>query len=305
MKLASATIDDVQHEWQKRFASSVAERADGRIALDIHPAGALGTISKTIDGVLDGRIESFITPTSFLIATAPKLAVFDAPGLFDGPEHLARTIHDRGYRDHIEEMALDRGLRVIGAVVNSPVVILSKTPVKCLTDLKGLRVRTFDSPLQTEPMRALGAAPAPMALAKAGTALRDGTIDAMLAGIPVLDAFGYGEVASHVTELHFAQIVSVCVINESWFRRLPTDLGQILREEGRRAEESVLGWGIENIGRANRAWRDKGGDIHALPEAEHRKMMDQFQESATGILNRDATTAAEYQRLLAVARAAR
>lgn len=305
MKLASATIDDVQHEWQKRFAASVAQRAGGRIALEIHPAGALATISKTIVGVLDGRIESFITPTSFLIATAPKFAVFDAPGLFDGPEHLARTIHNRDYRDHIEEIALDRGLRVIGAVVNSPVVILSKTPVECLADLKGLRVRTFDSPLQTEPMKALGASPAPMALAKAGAALRDGRIDAMLAGIPVLDAFGYGDLARHVTELHFAQIVSVCVANEAWFRSLPKDLGRIVRDEGRRAEEAVFGWGVENIDRANRAWRAKGGEIHSLPEAEHRRMMTQFQESATGILNRDPATAAEYQRLLAVACAAR
>ncbi|MDA0702501.1 MAG: hypothetical protein O3A96_04575 [Proteobacteria bacterium] len=147
--------------------------------------------------------------------------------------------------------------------------------------------------------------PSPMALAKAGASLRDGMIDAMLAGIPVLDAFGYGDLARHVTELHFAQIVSVCVVNEPWFQSLPKDLGQILREEGRRAEEAVLGWGIDNIDRANRAWRDKGGEIHTLPEAEHRRMMEQFRESAIGILNRDATTAAEYQRLFAVARDAR
>src|SRR5690606_21115278 len=105
MKLASATINDVQHEWQKTFAQELAERVGDKVKVEIYPASQLGSIPRMVEGVLFGTIESFITPTAFLVGTEPKLQVLDAPGLFDSPEHVGRVIHDPAYRDHLETLA--------------------------------------------------------------------------------------------------------------------------------------------------------------------------------------------------------
>ena len=189
MKLASATVNDVQHEWQKLFAAEMQKILSGKIKIEIHPASQLGPIPRMVDGVLQGRIESFITPTAFLTSTDARYEVFDVPGLFVSPEHVRAVIHDPSYRDHMETMFLNRGLRTIGAIYNSPTLILTKQPAPALGALKGLKVRTFASPLQTEPMKAIGADPIPLALIDVMPKLQSGELDGMLAGMPVLTAF--------------------------------------------------------------------------------------------------------------------
>ena len=57
MKLASATINDVQHEWQKVFAAELEKRAAGKVKTEIYPASQLGAIPRMVEGVLLGTIE--------------------------------------------------------------------------------------------------------------------------------------------------------------------------------------------------------------------------------------------------------
>jgi TRAP-type C4-dicarboxylate transport system substrate-binding protein len=115
------------------------------------------------------------------------------------------VIHDPAYRI-TETLFLDRGIRVIGAIYNSPTLVLTKKPATKLEDLKGLKIRTFASPLQMEPMKSLGAIPVPLALTEVIPQLQSGGLDGMLAGMPILTAFKYYDVAKYVTDLNFAQI---------------------------------------------------------------------------------------------------
>ena len=201
MKLANATINDVQHEWQKVFAAELDKRIGNRVKTEIYPASQLGAIPRMVDGVLLGTIESFIKPTSFLEPTDPRFQIYDVPGLFVSPEHVHAVIHDPAYRDRLETMFLDRGIRVIGAIYNSPTVVLTKKPSPTIESLKGLKVRTFASPLQMEPMKAIGTIPVPLALTEVIPQLQSGGIDGVLAGMPILTAFKYYDSAKYVTDL--------------------------------------------------------------------------------------------------------
>src|SRR5207302_9703821 len=42
MKLASATINDVQHEWQKLFAADLQKRVGDKVKTEVYPASQLG-----------------------------------------------------------------------------------------------------------------------------------------------------------------------------------------------------------------------------------------------------------------------
>src|SRR5260370_31180877 len=106
MKLANATINDVQHEWQKLFAADLQKRVGDKVKTEIYPASQLGAIPRMVDGVLLGTIESFITPTAFLTPTDPRFQIFDVPGLFASPDHLHAVIHDPASPDHIEQILL-------------------------------------------------------------------------------------------------------------------------------------------------------------------------------------------------------
>lgn len=300
MKLASATINDVQHEWQKVFAEELAARVGDKVTVEIYPASQLGAIPRMVEGVLLGTIESFITPTAFLPGTDPRFQIFDAPGVFDSPEHVARVIHEPAYRDHLETLALDKGIRVIGAIFNSPMLLLSREPVRTLDDLKGKKIRTFASPLQIDPLKDLGASPLPLALSEVVPALQSGNIDGMLAGMPILTAFKFYDVATDVTNLQSQQIVSVNVVNEDWFQSQSPDVQEAIRAAGRAAEVAVLPWGIANVERSNKAWVENGGQIIDLSADDRAHMMKRFSEVGGAVLRADSSVAGEYDRLLEV-----
>jgi TRAP-type C4-dicarboxylate transport system substrate-binding protein len=305
MKLANATINDVQHEWQKVFAAELEKRVGDKVTVEIYPASQLGPIPQMAEGVAFGTIESFISPTSFLTPLDPRFQIFDVPGLFRSPDELAAVIHDPEYRDHIETMFLDRGLRVIGAIYNSPIVALTKEPVDTVEGFRGLKIRTFASPLQVRPMEAVGAIATPLPLSEVVPQLQAGGIDGMLAGMPILVAFKYYDIAKNVTDLDFSFIVSMNIVNEEWFQAQPADVQEAIREAGRVAEEAVFQWGKDNVERTNKLWLANEGQILKLPEEEHQAMLADFERIGAEILAADPAVEAEYQRLQEVIQAKR
>jgi hypothetical protein len=67
MKLSTATINDTQHEWFKRFAALVEKDSGGRIKAEIYPASQLGAIPRQIEGVQFGSIQAWMGPPEFLV----------------------------------------------------------------------------------------------------------------------------------------------------------------------------------------------------------------------------------------------
>jgi len=300
MKLASATINDVQHEWQKVFADEIAAFAPEALTVEIYPASQLGAIPLMTEGVLLGTIEAFTTPTSFVTELDPRFEAFDVPGLFQSADEVAMVIHDPDYRDYLETLFLDKGLRVIGAMYNSPTIMLTREPVTDIAGVKGLKIRTFASPLQSKPMEAIGAFPTPLALSEVMPALQSGGIDGMLAGMPILTAFKYYDTAKHVTDLNFSQLVSMTLVNENWFQSQTPEVQEAIRAAGRAAEERVFPWGVDNVKRANTVWLENGGEIHSLPEEEQAYLLETFAEVGADLIADQSEVLAEYQRILDV-----
>jgi TRAP-type C4-dicarboxylate transport system substrate-binding protein len=298
MKLASATINDGQHEWQKLFVEALKSKPGGdKIKPEIYPASQLGTIPRMAEGVSLGTIESFITPTAFVTNLDPRFQIFDVPGLFRSPEHQREVIQDPKYRDHLETMFLDKGLRVIGAIYNSPTVILLKTPAPTLEGIKGKKVRTFASPLQVEPMKQLGAIPVPLALSEVIPQLQSGGLDGMLAGMPILTAFKYYDVAKYVTDLQFSYILSVNLVNENWFKAQPKEVQDAIRAAGREAEQKAFPWVLDNNKKSYEAWVANKGEILKLPAAEQESMMKNFVALGTKIVEANPAVKKEFDTL--------
>jgi TRAP-type C4-dicarboxylate transport system substrate-binding protein len=111
MKLASATVNDVQHEWLRKFEGAVKARTGDKLKLEIYPASQLGAIPRMVEGVVTGTIEAFVTPYSFLVGTEPRYQIFDAIGVFEGPAHLNRVLNDPQFRARSLASASRRGSR--------------------------------------------------------------------------------------------------------------------------------------------------------------------------------------------------
>jgi TRAP-type C4-dicarboxylate transport system substrate-binding protein len=300
-KMASATINDVQHEWLRRFEAALRPGLGERVKPEIYPASQLGAIPRMVEGLLVGTIESFVTPTSFMVPTEPRLQAFDAPGVFQSPEHLQRVLTDPDYRRRVLGLLEERGVKSVGIFYNSPVVVLSRKPIRTLADFRGLKIRTFATPLQVRPIEHLGATAVPMALSEVMPALQSGNIDGLIAGIPVLTALKFYDAAKAVTEIHPTMVVSMFLVNKRWFDRQPEEVRRIMAEAGARIDREMFAWTTTAIEAANRGWTQNGGEIIRLQPAEQAQMMREMQGVGEQILGQSAALKAEYDALVQVA----
>src|ERR1700684_2526776 len=94
MKLSTATINDTQHEWLKRFAAAVEKDSSGRIKGEIYPASQLGSIPRQIEGTQFGSIQGWCGPPEFLVGVDERYEALSAPGLFSSRAQNERTLVD-------------------------------------------------------------------------------------------------------------------------------------------------------------------------------------------------------------------
>lgn len=300
MKMATATINDVQHEWLKRFDAAMKPHA-ARLKIEIYPASQLGQIPRMVEGVAVGTIESFVTPTSFLVSVEPRFQVFDAIGVFSSPAHLNRVLQDPAFRKRVLALGEDKGLKGIGIFFNSPIIVLARRPIERLADFNGKKIRVFGTPLQIEPMKKLGASPVPMAFGEVIAALQNGTIDGMLAGMPVLTPMKFYDVAKNVTEIHPSIVTSIQVVNKRWFDGLPRDVQSAMLDAGTKVDKEAFSFATALIEKANKDWQANGGRLLKLPGAEQAKLMADLKALGTQLLSANPQVKAEYDELLRVA----
>jgi TRAP-type C4-dicarboxylate transport system substrate-binding protein len=227
--------------------------------------------------------------------------VFDAVGVFRSTEHANKILADARFRKRALSIGNASGITAIGIFYNSQLVVLSKKPIRALSDFKGQKIRTFASPLQIEPMKALGATAVPLPLAEVMPALRSGNIDGLLAGITVLTAFKFYEAARTVTETHQSLVISTVIVNRRWFEELPVDLRQAILEAGAEVDREIASVSQSINAEANMVWDANGGVRLRLSPADQAKMMDELKAIGNRILSENPEVKAEYDALLKVA----
>src|SRR3954447_24646205 len=150
MKLSTATINDTQHEWLKRFGALVEKNSGGRIKGEVYPASQLGPIPRQIEGVQFGSIQGWMGPPEFLVGVDTRYEALSAPGLFATPAQAEKVIADPNVQKMLFGLGDAKGREGAELAPIGPSSIAMRKEVKTLADLKGLKIRVLASPFQLE-----------------------------------------------------------------------------------------------------------------------------------------------------------
>jgi TRAP-type transport system periplasmic protein len=276
MRLSTATLNDVQHEWMKRYAAAIEKKTGGRIKTELYPASQLGTIPRQIEGTQLGSIQVWVGPPEFLVGVDPNFEMLSAPGLFPNEQVALNTIRDPEFSKAFTNVGVGKGL--VGLALNDtgPMAFDMRAPVRTLADLKGKKVRVLASPFQTEQMSRLGATGVAMSLGDVLPAIQQGAIDGAMSSTGVFTALKYYDAAKYLTESNHAYVLSISMVSKRWLESLPPDLQDIVVSTGKEAADEVLPWSLDFVAAQRKAWVADGGElINFSPEdsAELMKIM--------------------------------
>lgn len=286
MKLGTATLNDAQHEWMKRFGAMVEKESKGQIKVEIYPLSQLGPIPRMIEQTQFGAIQGWIGPPEFLSGVDMRYEVLSAPGLFKDLAHANRVLQDPKFNSAFQSIGEKRGLKGIGLFISGPAAFVARKPLRTVADLQGMKIRVLAAPLQMEQIRALKATPVPMPLGEVLPALQQGTLDSVMSNIPVFQALKYYSVAKYLLATEHTLIAATTVISKKWYDSLSPELQKVVAESGRKVSEGLYQWSVDDINNGYAAWVKSGGELVRLEPKAQDALMTQLLPLGTQVTSK-------------------
>lgn len=225
------------------FAELVAEKSDGRITIDVFPAGQLGdekTVYQTLQmggGAVDMCRGNTNSLSDFGIQ---KLNLFGLPFIFRDREHLWNVLDSEIGDEFLKEpqeagtgmvglFYLDEGSRNFFTVKNKP--------VESIEDFKGLKLRVPTTDLMSDTASALGVQSTPISFSELYSALQTGTVDGAEQPHSGYVSNKFYEVAPNYILTGHTYSPGIVLMSEQVWNTLDEEAQQILMEAGQETEE--------------------------------------------------------------------
>jgi len=268
MKLSTATINDIQHEWMKRFAAAVTRDSGGRIKAELYPAGQLGSIPRQIEGTQFGSIQGWVGPPEFLVGVDARYSALSAPGLFASWKQDTDVIGDPPVRDMLFGLGASKGLTGVGLFPAAPSSIILRKPAHRLAELKGTKIRVLASTFQLEMIKRMGASPVAMSLGDVLPALQQGAIDGALGSLAIYLPMHYQDTAKYIVETGQPWVNIIAVMNRTWVESLPADLQRVVRGDAMTVAKDMAPFARDFYAAQRKTWTAAGGELIELPDSE-------------------------------------
>lgn len=212
------------------FKKYVEEKSGGRVVVDLYPNGVLGGDRQVIEAVQLGTVQMTIPAAAVLSGFEPKFQVLDFPYLFKDKQSAYRAL-DGELGQKLNSMLIPLGMRNLVFGENGfRHITNSKNPIFKPEDMKGIKIRTMESPVHIASFKALGGNPTPMNFGELYTALQQKTVDAMECPIPLIYTSKFYEVQKYCSLTGHFYAATAVLINEKFFQSMPEELRNIVRE---------------------------------------------------------------------------
>jgi len=302
VKIAHATVNDVQDEWSKRYKARLEQKSGGRFQVQVFPLSQLGITPRQIEGLQLGTIEFMAAPPQFMVGVDPRFQVLAAPGMFTGMEHAQRTLSDPRVREAALGLGTAKGLIGVTLIIYGPSGFQTKEPLATPEALRAKKIRVLASEIEIEPVKHFGGSAVPMPLGELMAALQQGVVDGSSTSLTVAAAFKMYSVAKYHTEARWQIHPTAGFVSKVWFDKLPADLQKIVMEEGKAVEQELFGWMLDHQTRARADWEKNGGVWSEWRADQHPQMLATVASIADRILAKDAGSKQLYDLITGVAR---
>ncbi len=217
----------IQCKTAEAWAREIEKRTDGRVKITLYPGGTLSKAPQTYQAVLDGVADVGMSCFAYTRGRFPLLEGLDLPvGYPDGlTASRVATEMVRTYRP--EEVA---DTHVLYVHAHGPGILASKTPVRGLGDVEGMKIRATG--LSSKIVESLGGTPVGMSQPETYEALQKGTVEATFCPMETLKGWKQGEVISHVTDTSVIGYTTAMfvVMNKARWDAMPADVQKVFTE---------------------------------------------------------------------------
>jgi TRAP-type transport system periplasmic protein len=233
-------LSAVLEEWCRELE----RRSEGGLKASFHPGGMLTPSAQIFDSVTTGIADIGFGPMGVTPGRFPMMEILEQPLGIDNAVTMTRISNDFFRKFNPREFAQVKVLFLLSA---SPGLLHTKTPVRRLEDLKGMKIRCLGGSA-AKVLKALGAVPIVISTGDTYDALRKGIVDGVVAAWDSLETMKWGEILPYTTVSRFAAVGApgFVVMNKDKWNGLPAGTKAILE-----------GMSLEYAVKLSRLWDEK------------------------------------------------
>lgn len=225
------------HMGSEFFAKRAKELTNGRIEVQVYPSSQLGNERELAEGMQIGTVDMAAVTTAVTSRFVKELEIFNLPFLFRDFQHLYKVL-DSKFGEEMNVATQKKGLRILGWWVGGSRSIYARRPISDLASMKGLKIRTMETPLIIATWKALGLIPTPIPFSEVYTALQQGVVDAGEGNVISYESMKFDEVAPYVSHIKYLITVELVLISENFFKSLSPDLQSALVQAGKESVQA-------------------------------------------------------------------
>ena len=232
-----------------------------------------GTPAQLFDQARDGVVDIVWTAPGYTPGRFPRSEVFELPFMVNkNAEKSSVAFHEYVTTHAMEEF---KDVKLLAVHVNGPGVLHTKSPVKTLDDLKGMRVRGASRTVNTT-LEQLGAIPVGMPAPAVSEALSKGVINATSLQWEVVPALRIQQMVKYHTitsgERGLYTGTFAFVMNKGAYEKLPADLKKVIDNNSGPTVAAMFGKAMDEGDKNGiEAVRKEGNTIITLDAAETAK----------------------------------
>ncbi len=274
-------------EWNavSAFKSYVEYRTGGRITVNLFPSAQLGAERACAEGVQQGTVEACMVDTGALAGFYNDIQVLSVPYLFKSSTHAWAMFNSPFFQKLADDMRQKTGIRVMAWAENGFRDFTNNVrPIAGPEDLKGLKIRTMESPVFMAFMKALGAAATPMPGSEIIMAAKQGVIDGQENPPAVNYNFHLIEVQKYMSTDQHILGIHAFIISDKLFDGLSDEDKATIISAGHLAAEIENTQKLADEQKYLKLIGDKGVEIHMTTLAEKQAFAEASQEPVLAYL---------------------
>jgi TRAP-type C4-dicarboxylate transport system substrate-binding protein len=295
MKISTPTINDTPDTFARNFLAAVEKDSGGRIKGQVYPASQLGSIPRQVEGTQFGSIQCEVVPPEFMVGIDPRFELMAAPGLVDSLAQGQKVAQDPAVRKLMLSLGADKGLHGVGLFMSEPSDVVTKNPIRKLSDFKGKKLRIFASQFQSVAFERLGVTPVAMSLGDVLPAIQQGAIDGAVTGMGPIAHMHFVDAAKYVTMTNQPSIFIIVEVNKKWYESLPKDLQEIIDKDGAAQSVAIVPTAASFRAKAEESYAASGGEEIKLAPDEQASLLKTLSSVGADVSKSNLQLAAAYK----------
>ncbi len=259
----------------EKFKELVEQKSNGEITVKIFGNTMLGSDRVTMESTQRGNLEMASSSSPNMASFSKAFLAFDLPYITTSAnqEKIYAALDAGPLRDYLDNVWSEIGLKAIMySEYGYRNFVSTNRELNSPAALKGLKVRTTDSPVEVAVAKALGMNPTPIAWGETYTALQQGTVDAEGNTFSLLNDAKHTEVLKYAMDSEHNYSMHILMINKKFFDSLAPEHQKIIVEAGQEALVWQRAISAELEAKAVKAFEERGIKIHRLSDAEREEM---------------------------------